>query len=171
MEKDTPFVPQWSGPIQGHAINSIKKMYPALCAEHEFDDLLQEAYIVFMKCERKYKGTVDNAAWFMSLFRTALQNRLYTLAGKCHDTISLDALTLAQEPVEQDTNFLRQVVRELPSEVQDLLRVFSSPDLPKVSGPAHRRALLPEAGRGGVSNRERTASYRKLSALFALASK
>ena len=77
--KKIPYRPIWPGPIEGHAVNTVRYYYGRLNAWHEFDDLLQEAYIVFIKCKRAYSGTVDNPAWFMSLFSNSLRNRFINL--------------------------------------------------------------------------------------------
>lgn len=41
---------------------------------------MQEAFVVFLLCQRRYTGHVDNPAWFMALYKTAWRNRLVTLA-------------------------------------------------------------------------------------------
>ena len=73
------FIPRWTGPIEGYTINLVRRYYPQLAAEHEFEDLLQEAYIKYLICVRTYKGRVDNGAWFMSLYKRALTNHLPSL--------------------------------------------------------------------------------------------
>lgn len=77
------FIPRWSGPIEGYAVNAIRRAYPTLSPEYEFEDLLQEAYIKYMKCVRTYRGRVDNAAWFMALYKCSLNNHLVGLVQRC----------------------------------------------------------------------------------------
>lgn len=91
------FVPRWPGAIHGHAVNSVKSFYPNLCAEHEFDDLMQEAYYIFLKCKRKYfdrpnfkYAKVNSAPWFMSLFSRALRNQLIAVQSKCRYKLNVD---------------------------------------------------------------------------------
>ena len=121
MKKTIPFTPRWQGPIQGHAVNTVKSFFPKLCADHEFDDLMQEAYIVFIKCSRRYKGVVDNPAWFMALFRNALRNKLINITGQCRYTLSLE--NLDDEPsITDNEGYLACVFSELPVQVRRLVR-------------------------------------------------
>lgn len=125
MSKKIKFVPRWPGPIEGHAVNQIRRMYPGLCAEHEFDDLLQEAYLVFMKCKAAYPN-IDNAAWFMAVFRTSLQNRLFNMAARCGRTVSLEALEEAGQQFEQAVDdglagYARVLMGELPQTIRGLI--------------------------------------------------
>ena len=46
-----------------------------------FDDVYQEAYIKFMEIEKRYAGSIDSPQWFMSLFKTALANKITDLAN------------------------------------------------------------------------------------------
>lgn len=132
-QKPIPFVPRWSGAVQGHAINTTKRFYPRLAAYHEFDDLLQESYLVFLRCKRRYHGkpssnygAVDNPAWFMSLFSRALSNQFlklisatprYNLLEDYSDDSSL-------EPIGEVENsgYFAQMLSELPAEILELVR-------------------------------------------------
>lgn len=44
------------------------------------EDLLQDAYLIYRKVTSRYD--VDNLAWLMSLFSTALRNHIYDYARK-----------------------------------------------------------------------------------------
>ena len=103
MEKAIPFTPRWQGAIQGHAVNTARKIYPALVAEYEFEDLLQEAYLVFVKVKGKYPQ-VDTPQWFMSLFSRSLYRHFARLADGCKYTLSLDdpAITVAEPSMHED---------------------------------------------------------------------
>lgn len=117
------FVPRWNAAIEGHAVNLVRKFYPKLAAEHEFDDLLQEAYIVFMRCKERYAGKVDNPRWFMALFSRSLFNRLMDLSKRCGTYISIEALEDAfPEPAtEYDEAYFACLLRELPKEFRQLV--------------------------------------------------
>lgn len=90
MNPKIRFNPRWEG-VHGLAITLVSKYFAMLCAEHEFDDLMQEAYIVFMKCKRAYPH-IDNQKWFTSLYGNALANKLLNLAARCGRMISLEDL-------------------------------------------------------------------------------
>ena len=117
------FVPRWPGPIEGHAVNTVKSFYPKLCAEHEFDDLMQEAYIVFLRCKQRYSGTVDNPSWFMSLFRNALRNKLINISALCKHNLSLEAVGSDDEPrTDGNEGYFACMFSELPVQVRRLVR-------------------------------------------------
>lgn len=110
--KRIPYVPRWAGPIEGHAVNVIKSFFPRLCAEHEFCDLLQEAYIIFMKCKNAYGGKVDNRAWFMALFSRSLTNRMIGLLDRSGRYIFIEDEPEIDEPVKEDLTFLGLDLKE-----------------------------------------------------------
>lgn len=119
------YTPRFPGAIQGHAVNTVRKFFPKLSAEHEFDDLMQEAYIIFMRCKSRYGATVDNPAWFMSLFSRSLHNKLINMAEVSGRYISLELLEAKDEPAsELDEGYLRRVLQELPSRVRRQVGIF-----------------------------------------------
>lgn len=119
-----PFTPRWRGPIEGHAVNTVRSFFPKLCADHEFDDLMQEGYIVFMRCSTRYKNTANmNPAWFMSLFRNSLRNKLINLSAKCKHTVDIDALnhdTTAELCIKDNIGYLACVFSDLDVRVRRL---------------------------------------------------
>ena len=125
-QKPVPFVPRWVGPVQGHAINVARRFYPRLAAHHEFDDLLQESYIVFLRCKRRYGGKIDNAAWFMSLFRTALHNQFLRLISQLpgYNLIEDYGGHSIPEPVGEleSSAYLLHLFTQLPIEIVQLFK-------------------------------------------------
>lgn len=121
--KKLMFVARFPGPIQGHAINAARRFFPRLCADYEFEDLLQEAYLVFMKCKRKYAAKIDNPKWFMAIFRVSLHNHFINLTKKCGLCVSLETLIegYAEPATEYDASYFRVLLKELPEEVRTLL--------------------------------------------------
>lgn len=92
--KAFPFVPRWHGEISGWAVRAIVKNFASLSADYEFEDLMQEAYLVYMRCKDRYGSSVDNAAWFMALFKVSLRNHLWQMAERSgrRRMLSLDSL-------------------------------------------------------------------------------
>ena len=116
------FTPRFSGAIFGRAVNICRKAYPQLCAEYEFDDLMQEAFLVFQRCKELYGGTVDKPQWFMVLFGRALSNKFINLHKKCGRYISIEALDNFDEPVTDiDVGYASRLIHELPEEVRQLM--------------------------------------------------
>lgn len=120
LNPSAKFTAQWKGPIEGHAVNQVKRWFPSLCAEHEFDDLMQEAFLVFMRCSHRYAGRVDNPAWFMSLFSRALSNRLINLAARCGRIFSLEDVDVHEPSVDAE-GFGAAVLNELPETAKKLI--------------------------------------------------
>lgn len=121
-----PFRPIWPGPIEGHAINTVRYYYGRLNAWHEFDDLLQEAYIVFIKCKRAYGSKVDNPAWFMSLFSNSLRNRFINLIrhGPRYNFIEdLEAINIEATGDLENDGYLRCLLEDLPSVLNMMTRL------------------------------------------------
>lgn len=116
------FRPQFSGPIEGHAVNMSRRYYPMLAAELEFEDLLQEAWVVFLRCRHRYRGVVDNPAWFMAIFSVALRRRMVDLLRMQRPYISIEELAEIDEPATDfDSGFGWRVLCELPTDMRELL--------------------------------------------------
>jgi|SRR3990167_2456927 len=118
------YVPRWPGAIEGYAVNCIRRFYAQLAAEHELEDLLQEAYIVFMRCKARYSSTVDNPRWFMALFQRALSNKLINLVHTTGRYISCEDIELmmnANGTHTPDIGYMRCVMEELPVEIKSLV--------------------------------------------------
>lgn len=114
------YTPRWQGAIQGHAINMCRRFYPKLAAHEEMLDLLQEAYIVYMRCKSKFyvNGTPQ---LFMAFYSKALHNKLCSMIKASPRYILLEDTDQAMEPMQDDLGHLLCVLREVPSEITDLL--------------------------------------------------
>lgn len=74
--------PKWTRELEGYAYNAIRRRWPRLAPWYEWEDVMQEAYLVFLLCANRYGGAVDNPAWFMALYKTAWSRRLTDLAKR-----------------------------------------------------------------------------------------
>lgn len=116
-----PFRPHWSGEIQGYAYNSTRRYWPTLRAWYEWEDLTQEAYLVYMMCDRRYRGRVDNGAWFMALYKSSWHNKLVDLVVRVPQ-YSLGQSAELWEPAAPDiVRELWEIYRGLPQELQVVL--------------------------------------------------
>lgn len=68
-----PWRPSWENEIRGWTINYIAKNKWRYEAINDFEDLLQDAYLVFLKVAETYPRVVE-APHFMSLYKTSLTN-------------------------------------------------------------------------------------------------
>lgn len=113
------FVPRWQG-VEGLAVVIIRRHFGMLSAEHEFEDLLQEAWIVFSKVRTRYPN-IDNQTWFTVVFGNSLRNRLLNMAAKCGRVLSLDAMAVPPEPAAEGDAFDRLLMKKLPHKVRWLI--------------------------------------------------
>lgn len=67
------YEPRWDDGMARYAKRWVARHHHRvrpLCPERE--DALQECLVVFAKCARLYAGKIDNPAWFMAVYKTAL---------------------------------------------------------------------------------------------------
>lgn len=136
------FFPRFNRAVHGHSLRVIRRYMPALGGYYEFQDLFQEAYLVFLRCRTRYQH-VDNGAWFMSLYQSALHNSLrkmissiprYSTGRDPRDL--LETFVSEAGTVEQAVDVLR-----LPAEVKEMLGVLMSPTSTRRQEKVARRAL------------------------------
>jgi hypothetical protein len=104
-----PYLPEFTGPIEGFVVNYISKNYWRVARTVPREDLMQEAYVVFLRCKRKYTQ-LEEARHFMALFKTAWVRHFTDLANA--DT--QDRLVSSTEMVDADGDaHTREMVGEL----------------------------------------------------------
>ena len=129
----------WEGAFEGYTKKYVHKNLWRLTRTCDFDDAMQEARIVFMRCARKYADRIDYAAWFMAVYKRSLMGRFADLA-----TNDTRYRSTAQELTHEGDDGVRQheeAVGELvnagelacavsgaPSEVREVLALlFGAP--------------------------------------------
>lgn len=120
-----PYRIHWTAALEGHAYNAIRPFWPTLQAWYEWQDLRQEAMVVFLLCARRYAVTVDNPAWFMALYRKSWQNRLITLVRKLpqHSLLGdLESAAIAPDSVPELFEILESLPNRLLLVVRELTR-------------------------------------------------
>lgn len=123
-----------------------------------FDDVYQEAYLKFMEIEARYAGAIDSPQWFMSLFKTALANKITDLANAAQRLRRQVCFTELEHPLEdaailsyqeslvgdQDTGAeLELKIDRAPYEVRQVLTLVTQ------SNPVLRRAMSETWSRDG----------------------
>lgn len=73
------WTPIWEGSVKGWAIKFIHTNKWRCDKIHEFDDLLQDAYLTFVKISEKYPR-VSQPQHFMALFKSAVWNQMHDRA-------------------------------------------------------------------------------------------
>jgi len=123
MRPKVKFVPVWTGAIEGRAVNIIKTFFGQLGPHHEFDDLMQEAFLVYWRCRKAYMGKVDNPKWFMALFQTALRGHLINLRGRRPRYSLLGEDDVPDLAVEDTRSYLLVTLQQLPAEMLQALEI------------------------------------------------
>jgi hypothetical protein len=85
-------VPKWTGVFEKWTRQWAHRNHWRVKALLDEDDLVQECAVMFSHCANRYRDTVTNAAWFMSLYQRACANRLHTLSvsNTRYDTTAQD---------------------------------------------------------------------------------
>lgn len=123
------YTPIWEGVVKGYAINKINlDLWKFNWLGYEFDDLYQEAWLIFYSCKEEYKE-IDTPQHFMSLFKTALHNRFYDLSQKSSldkDNLTDTELEYCYKHSEEHNFFLN--LDQASEEVRMVLNlVFNAP--------------------------------------------
>ena len=115
---------------------------------YEFEDLLQEAYLVFLRCKRRFEDYGDNsAALFTAYFKPALMHHFASIHARSR---RYNYVEMAPEHenghnrnMYDDPGVLaeyRALLRSLPKEMMDVLALLTSGEGPrKCSGKASRQ--------------------------------
>lgn len=142
-----PYKPRLNRAFEGYIYNFVAHQWRTsrlYKQGYDFDDLLQEAAVVFYACRERYEKVVDNPRWFMALFSRSLFNRFVDLKRKSVSYSPLDELAEDVQPAwmdearSLDAGYCLRVLHELPGDIQELLRAFSFGD----------DSVLPELKRG-----------------------
>jgi len=81
LERVKPrYTPKFKGVLEGWATNYIVKHIWRVQPEHDMDDLLQDAYCIFLTCRDKYPAVTEEAHFF-SLFKRSLFNHIAHLSN------------------------------------------------------------------------------------------
>ena len=156
-----PFDPVWDGALRNYARSYVRKNLWRLSRTCDEADAMQEAWIVYERCARKYSAHIDNMAWFMGLYKRSLAGRIADLATNDtrYRTVSGDVLS---DVVDEDAAPFEMIgelanagelavhAAQAPSEVREVLALL-------FNAPAEIMELVAAAfkGRGqrGVLNR------------------
>jgi len=96
---------------------------------YEFEDVMQEARILFFKIQKKYSH-ITEPAHFYTLFRTSLKRMIIDKARKRRRSIVYDPATSAEEifagMTEYNSGHLALILEELPSELKIVLRALTT---------------------------------------------
>lgn len=124
------FVAEWAGPIEGYVVNFLSKQHWKIKRTVPWEDAMQEAYCVFLRCKRKYPD-IEEPQHFMALFKTAWYRHFTDFTNE--DTASrvvgphvVDEHGSAPEAVGELDNdgALALMIKQAPREVTMVLTLF-----------------------------------------------
>lgn len=129
------YKPEFKGPIEGWVVNYSRKIHWRIQRTVPWEDMMQEAALVFLKCRGAYPD-LDTPQHFMALFKTAWTRRFCDLAAAdtadrvlvSENRTSMDDEEYTPDSVgELDTDGeLAVKLRQAPSEVLSVLHLFLS---------------------------------------------
>jgi hypothetical protein len=127
------YVPQFNGPIEGWTVNYCRLNFWRVNGSMEWADVMQEAYLVFLRCASKYPA-LETPQHFMALYKMAWYHEFTDLAHKdtrlrlmvSETTMTQDGEEINYEPIG-DLNHdgsLATLLRQAPQEVLMVLNLF-----------------------------------------------
>jgi hypothetical protein len=131
-EREAPaWQPSWGGPIQQWARSFIIKNKWRCDHIHSHEDLLNDAYLIYMKLVEKYPRVIQ-PAHFMSLFQRALSNHIHDHSRymqrkrECHIETRLDVSELFLDLPSELPNdgYLNILLSEAPQELSLALAIL-----------------------------------------------
>lgn len=128
------YKPAFKGPIEGWTVNYTKAQFWRVEAMMEWQDVMQEAYIVFMRVSAKYP-VMDTPQHFMALYKRAWVNHVTDLSN---EATKLRAL-VGEDPAEPDLGAVSMAIgdtdndgvlgvklRQAPDDVRKVLHLMLS---------------------------------------------
>lgn len=136
--KEIKFTPKWEGPIEGWATKYANKSVWRVRPEHDFDDLMQDAYIYFLTVKERYPRVVD-PPHFMRLFQTCFINHINDLASRRTRRVDVAATSCSAPDADilelavakygnLDEVELELLIQDAPAEIQELIRTVQNGD-------------------------------------------
>lgn len=120
--------PVWEGPTEDWAKGFIRKNKWRCDHIHDFKDLLQDAYLVFLRIAEKYPRIVDQGA-FMALYRAAMMNHMHDHARymrrkhEQHQETPVDVSELYSGRIGDLTNdgYLSILIKSAPTDLRSAI--------------------------------------------------
>lgn len=136
---DEDFDPQFDSSVEGYTVKFISRHYWRLRDRMEFEDLMQDARIVFIRCKRNFRYDCPTAGQFMGYYKRALFNHITELCRGTQKAPEVDLLTdegqdlaesLAATLIGETDNSgaLLVMVSQAPQEVQKILKILLNPN-------------------------------------------
>lgn len=124
------YAPIFKGVIEGYTVNYLHEHHWKIARSVPWDDAMQTAYVVFLRCKRKFPRSkaLNTPQAFMALYKRAWANEFTDMANA--DTEKRCELqeppTPLAEPIGDLDNdgMLNIMIREAPREIQMVIALF-----------------------------------------------
>jgi hypothetical protein len=117
--------------VERNAINQCREwFYYGVKKGYEFEDMLQEAKLIFCRCKNNYSGKKDNKKHFMKYYKISLYNRLHDLflrsygKGNRFKWDGIDNCVSLEEYDPGDACFLGDFAIKLREAPKDIIKVL-----------------------------------------------
>ena len=137
----TKFQPEFDHALEGWVHNYLKTNYWRVERTLSYDDVMQEAHIVYLGLVQRYTA-VDNQGWFMALFKRSWTGHFYDLAMRA-SRIRVNEVSSTPQYVDEDESesyldlavgdrdnlgAFEVLVNQAPREVKEVLNLmFGTP--------------------------------------------
>ena len=125
--------PSWDTRISGWTRKFVRKNAWKVEQVEDYDDLMQDAYLVFIRVKAAYPRVVD-PQHFVALYKVAMLNEFTNKARykqkkgtALNNMVSLDIITDILG-VNSNEGFLQTVLSQLPLAVKQALAVLNDPE-------------------------------------------
>lgn len=120
------FQPQWEGTFENWSRNWVNKHFWKVQHIHcTKEDSLQECALIFARCVKSYNGKLDNPAWFMALYKTAVARDWITFAQKESQRRDIE-LAHAADLTDGNYGPLITHLRLCAAEIRDVMGMLAS---------------------------------------------
>jgi hypothetical protein len=154
-----PAIPEFKGPIEGYVVNYLSANYWRVKNNMEYEDMMQEAQVVYLRLVRKYPD-IDTPQHFMALFKTSWGNHFVDFTNKETNARALmyenqfqdveDTMSNFMSSIMGDSNnngYLLILIKEAPAEVRQVLSLF-------LNAPSEILDLASKAWKDGGRNQD-----------------
>jgi len=126
------YKPEFKGPVEGWVVNYLKREYWRIERTVPREDVMQEAYVVFLRCKARFPKSAeyDTPQAFMAQFKRAWVNQMNDLS-----VLDTRDRAFVAEPEGQQAErvgstdndgMLRIMIQQAPREVTTVLSLFLS---------------------------------------------
>ena len=124
------YTPEWTGVFENYSRAFVARNAWRVRYIMSEEDALQECALVFARCVHHYAGKIDNAPWFMALFKRAVANEFHFHASACTRIREAEAGYAGEqsrrgEGVDHNLGTLTASIASASEELRAVLRVVA----------------------------------------------